>query len=293
MAPSAIADHPVKEEVIIPKTSEIIPLERKPGLDIEDRREIKPAFSFSQVVLLEENRFKTGSRMLKTLVSVVVHVAVISMPVLLGLFFTDTINIKQFAQTLLVAPPPPPAPPASAVIVKAAPSRARFITAGKLFAPTIIPKQIAEIKEAPLDADNVAGVPGGVPGGVAGGPMGGVLGGVLGGALSAGAKPVAPIAAKAAPVRVGGRVKPPKALFQPAPVYPPLARQARIQGVVQIDAVLDEQGHVAEMKIVSGPPLLYQAAEDALKKWKYEPTYLNDQPIAVQMIVNITFVLGQ
>lgn len=92
---------------------------------------------------------------------------------------------------------------------------------------------------------------------------------------------------------MGGRVKPPKAVFQPAPVYPPLARQARIQGVVQIDAVLDEQGHVAEMKIVSGPPLLYQAAEDALKKWKYEPTYLNDQPIAVQMIVNITFVLGQ
>ena len=47
------------------------------------------------------------------------------------------------------------------------------------------------------------------------------------------------------------------------------------------------------MKIVSGPPLLYQAAQDALKKWKYQPTYLNDQPIAVQMIVNITFVLGQ
>jgi len=62
---------------------------------------------------------------------------------------------------------------------------------------------------------------------------------------------------------------------------------------VQIDAVLDEQGNVVEMKIVSGPPLLYQAALDALKKWKYEPTYLNDQPIAVQMIVTITFVLGQ
>jgi outer membrane biosynthesis protein TonB len=43
----------------------------------------------------------------------------------------------------------------------------------------------------------------------------------------------------------------------------------------------------------SGPPLLYQAALDALKKWKYEPTYLNDQPIAVKMIVTITFVLGQ
>ena len=47
------------------------------------------------------------------------------------------------------------------------------------------------------------------------------------------------------------------------------------------------------MKVVSGPPLLYQAALDALKTWKYEPTYLNDQPIAVEMIVTITFQLGQ
>ena len=47
------------------------------------------------------------------------------------------------------------------------------------------------------------------------------------------------------------------------------------------------------MKVVSGPPLLYQAALDALKQWKYEPVYLNDQAIAVEMIVTITFQLGQ
>jgi protein TonB len=57
--------------------------------------------------------------------------------------------------------------------------------------------------------------------------------------------------------------------------------------------VLDGQGNVIEVKVVSGPPLLYQAAVDALRKWRYEPTYLNDQPIAVQMIVTITFTLGQ
>src|SRR5207244_8397832 len=77
------------------------------------------------------------------------------------------------------------------------------------------------------------------------------------------------------------------------PAYPPLARQARIEGQVQIDAVLDENGSVVEMKVVSGPALLYQAALEALKKWKYEPTYLNDQPIAVQLIVTVTFVLSQ
>lgn len=66
-----------------------------------------------------------------------------------------------------------------------------------------------------------------------------------------------------------------------------------MQGQVQVDAVLDAQGNVIEMKVVSGAPLLYQAALDALKKWKYQPTYLNDQPIAVQMLVTVTFVLGQ
>src|SRR5207302_1693957 len=85
----------------------------------------------------------------------------------------------------------------------------------------------------------------------------------------------------------------PRAIFQVPPAYPPLARQARIEGQVQIDAVLDENGSVVEMKVVSGPALLYQAALEALKKWKYEPTYLNDQPIAVQLIVTVTFVLSQ
>jgi periplasmic protein TonB len=294
MAPSAIAEHPIREEVIVPKTIEIVPLERKHDLRPEDHRQIKPAFKFSQAVLLDENHFKTGSRSLRLAVSILMHVAVISIPILLGLFFTDTINIKQYASMMLVAPPPPPPPPppATTAIIKVAPTRQRFITSGKLFAPTVIPKQVAEIKEEPLEADSFGGVAGGVPGGVPGGQMGGVLGGVIGGVLGTAAKPVAPTG-KQGPVRVGGRVRPPKAIVQVPPEYPPLARQARVQGQVQIDAILDEQGTVVEMKIVSGPPLLYQAAQDALRKWKYEPTYLNDQPIAVQMIVTITFVLGQ
>jgi len=295
MAPSAIAEHPVKEDVIVPKLIEIVPLELGPRHEVvEDHTAINPAFKFSEAVLLEENHFKTGSRTMKALISITVHVALISIPILLGLLFTDTINIKQFAQTLLVAPPPPPPPPppATAPLVKTV-VKPRFMSSGKLYAPTIIPKQIADIKEAPLEPDSFGGVAGGVPGGVPGGQMGGVIGGVLGGIPSAAAHPVAPPSGKMAPIRVGGRVRPPKPIVQVKPEYPTLARQARIQGQVQIDAVLDEQGNVIEMHVVSGPPLLYQAALDALRKWKYEPTYLNDQPIAVQMIVTITFVLGQ
>jgi hypothetical protein len=62
---------------------------------------------------------------------------------------------------------------------------------------------------------------------------------------------------------------------------------------VKIDAILDEQGNVINMKVVSGHLLLYQAAVDARKKWKYEPTYLHDRPIAVELIVTITFQFSQ
>jgi TonB family protein len=76
------------------------------------------------------------------------------------------------------------------------------------------------------------------------------------------------------------------------PKYPPLALQVHLSGDVLIDAVLDERGNVTDMKIISGPPLFYAAAMAALSEWKYEPTYLNDEPISVQLLVTITFRLS-
>jgi protein TonB len=274
---------------------EIVPL-GGPVSKPEVHREIKPKFEFSKAILLEENHIKSGSRTLSGAIAVLLHVVVITTPILAGLYFTDTLNIKEFTSTTLVAPPPPPPPPpAAGTVIKPKDVHHAFINAGKLLAPMVIPKHIAQLKEAPLEPDSLGGVAGGVPGGVPGGQMGGVLGGVIGGVLNTAARPVPPPPSvkPKGPVRVGGHVRPPKAIVQVLPKYPILARQAHIQGQVRIDAVLDEQGNVIEMKIVSGPPILYQAALDALKKWKYEPTYLNDQPIAVQMIVTITFQLGQ
>jgi periplasmic protein TonB len=119
------------------------------------------------------------------------------------------------------------------------------------------------------------------------------MGGVIGGVRTA--VPVAPAAprdnAPKAAVRVGGRVKEPRLTSRVEPLYPPLAKQTHIQGTVVIDAILDEHGNVAEMKVVSAPPLLIQAALDALSRWKYEPTYLNEEPVPVQLIVTVTFRL--
>jgi len=242
--------------------------------------------------MIEANRMKAGHKTLKVAFSLVFHVLFLSTIILSSLWFTNVIDIKAYTQTLIVGPPPPPPPPPVATVVRtvtAAPKRV-FFEKGKLLAPSFIPQQVAMLKEAqaPEEAD-LGGVAGGVPGGVPGGQMGGVIGGVIGGINTA---PTAPVPVKKAPVRVGGRVKAPRPIYNPAPEYPAIAKGARVEGVVVIKAILDERGNVMEMSIVSGPPLLYKAALDAVAKWKYQPTYLNEEPIQVEMNIIVTFQLN-
>src|SRR5258708_44275 len=111
-----------------------------------------------------------------------------------------------------------------------------FMSEGKLLAPTVVPKEVAMIKEAPLEPDVLGGVAGGVPGGVPGSQMGGVIGGILGG-IPGNVRPVAPVGAYSKqPVRVGGRVRRPQSIKQIAPRYPVLARDTHFSGEVVIDA---------------------------------------------------------
>ncbi len=252
---------------------------------------VRPGHAPLAESLLEMSSTRPGRRTIDFLASVFLHGLLLTALLLVPLFFTQTIDLRQFVQTLLVAPPPPPPPPPPAgviVKVRAAPKRV-FIMAGKLLAPTAIPKQIAMIKEEALPPDLGVSVVGGVPGGVPGGQIGGVLGAILSGA---GRTSLPPAPMPKAPVRVGGRVKMPRMIANPPPVYPPLARQAKIEGDVLIDAVIDVAGSVAEMRVVSGHPLLIPAALGALAKWKYEPTYLNDEPVPVQLLVTIHFRLA-
>ena len=251
-----------------------------------------------QSSMLEYNRMKSGSRLVDALISLAVNTAILLTPIFLGLYFTDTLDMHQFTSTFLAAPPPPPAPPppAAPTVVRAAPAKRTFENAGKLIAPTVIPKQIAMIKEEPLPPDvegTGVGVVGGVPGGVASGSMGGVIGGVIGGVTTSIPQPIAPVARPKGPVRVGGRVREPRLINRVEPTYPALARQTHVSGSVVIEAIISEQGDVVEMKVVSGPPLLIQAALDAVRRWKYEPTYLNDQPVPVQLNVTVVFRLSE
>lgn len=95
----------------------------------------------------------------------------------------------------------------------------------------------------------------------------------------------------AAPLPVGGDVKPARLLSSVPPVYPQLARTQRISGDVTIDALIDARGKVSTMRVVSGPILLHQAAMEAVKQWKYQPAMLNDQPTAMHLTVTVQFRL--
>ncbi len=101
--------------------------------------------------------------------------------------------------------------------------------------------------------------------------------------------PAAPKPVSNAPVRVGGKVLPPRLVSSVLPMYPQIAQQANVTGTVVIDTTVDKQGNVAKMKVISGPELLRAAALSALRQWKYEPSRLDGQPISVEMVVSIRF----
>ena len=238
------------------------------------------------------------------LVAFIAQCVLMVVAVILPMVYFDVLP-KTTLQTMLIAPPPPPPPPpppaapAPVKIVKVIP---RQFDAGKLMAPKVVPKEIAQIKEEELPpaTSGAVGVVGGVPGGVAGGTPGGVLGGIIGSVPSAAPPPPPPPPVKkeekpAAPKRItiGGNVQQAKLVRQPKPVYPPLAKQARISGVVHLAAVISANGTIQDLKVISGHPLLIPAALDAVKQWVYQPTLLNGEPVEVQTQIHVNFTLSQ
>ena len=94
-------------------------------------------------------------------------------------------------------------------------------------------------------------------------------------------------------IRVGGNVQQVKLVQQPRPVYPPDAKAQRIQGTVRLAAVINRDGTMQSVELLSGEPVLAQAAMDAVKQWVYEPTLLNGQPVEVATEIQVNFTLSQ
>jgi protein TonB len=190
-------------------------------------------------------------------VSLAIHVTVVAAVILVPLAFTQVIDFSKMSATYLTMPRPPAAPAPRPPAL----SEKRTFHAIKLLAltmPTVIPKKVVQSNDEAAPDVSAAGV----EGGVAGGETGGVLGGILGGVQNVPAPP--PAAPKKAIYRVGGDVKPPRELVRVEPNYSPIARTARVEGTVEIDAVIDERGDVVQARAVSGPGLLIPSALKAV-----------------------------
>ena len=224
----------------------------------------------------------------------------IAIAILIPLIYTETLPSTQLTSFLVAPPPPPPPPPPPAAapvkVVKVIP---RQFDAGRLMAPKQIPKEIAIIKEDELPPPSAGGigVVGGVPGGMPGGTPGGVIGGIISSVPQAAPPPPPPPvkteAKPAAPqrIRVGGNVQEAMLINKVMPVYPPLARSARIQGVVRFSAIIGVDGRIQNLTLISGHPLLVPEAQAAVSQWVYRPTLLNGEPVEVITQIDVNFTL--
>ena len=84
-----------------------------------------------------------------------------------------------------------------------------------------------------------------------------------------------------------------KLIRQQKPVYPPLAKAARVQGTVKFEAVISKGGTVDNLKLLSGPPLLVQSATQAVSQWAYKPTLMKGAPVEVITEIDVPFILSQ
>jgi len=237
---------------------------------------------FNELVESTNKKKKTNTGW-SVVVSAAIEIGVLGVLVLIPLIYTQALP-KAMLSTLLVAPPPPPPPPPPPVKVETKPA-ARLLQAGKLTQPRAIPKNVEVFKEAALPPD--------VP--PATSNQSGVFGGIPGQGLMGGTSPAAPPPPKpATPTRIkqGGNVTAASLISQTKPTYPPLARQARIQGTVVLHAIINKEGQVAQLEVISGHPLLVQSAIEAVKQWRYKPTQLNGEPVEVDTTIQVTFTMG-
>ena len=251
-------------------------------------------------------RQKEGKRALTLPASIAMHGVILFAVVVVPFLSYNELpepalgTVRAFFVEPTTAPAPPPPPPPAAPKAIAAPkvSRPRPVTQPQFVAPVDVPKEIPKdegvaavgVESAPAPSAGVTGgVEGGVPGGVEGGVPGGIVGGVLGGVPK---REEAPPPPPDKPVRVGGQIKAPKKVRDMAPSYPEVAKQARVEGVVVLEAVISPEGRVNNVKVLRGNALLDDAAVNAVKEWVYSPTLLNGVPVPVVMTVTVSFKLS-
>ena len=231
-------------------------------------------------------RHPRGPILVSTGIQAVLLGAVVLLPVL---FVTHALPQPPTMMAFVAAPPPPPPPPpppAPAQPARKIEPRAAAPTVGQFAAPVEAP---TAVRPEPA-GEEISGIEGGVEGGVPGGVAGGVVGGLP--EAPPPPPPPPPPAALKGPVRIGGQVRMPTLIRRVEPTYPPSAVSARLQGVVILEAIVNEEGTVKEVKVLrSVNPLLDREALTAVRQWRYQPVVLNGTPVPFVLTVSLSFSL--
>ncbi len=231
---------------------------------------------------------------LATSTSFLLNVLALACLLIFPLFVTEELPKSQL-MTFLVAPPPPPPPPPPAAEPVARVVRqiqSDVLSSGALRTPTRIPQKVEMVKEeeAPPPMPVSGGVVGGVPGGIPGGQLGGVIGGIISSTSHLNAPKFIPVQPQR--VRISQGVTRGLLIHRVEPVYPTLAKSARVQGEVVLKAIINRNGDIEDLQLVSGHPMLVQSAIDAVRQWRYKPYLLNGQPVEVETTVTVIFSLS-
>jgi protein TonB len=185
------------------------------------------------------------------------------------------------------SPPPPPAPPPPAQRSASVTPVTRAEPAGSTREEAVAVDEARssepETTDAPSFGDGVAsGVEGGVPGGIAGGLVGGLPE----------PPPPPPLPPAPSPIRIGGKIQSPTLLHRVEPVYPPVAVSARLQGVVILEALVERDGTVVDVRVLrSAGSVLDREALIAVRQWRYAPLRLNGQHLRFVVTVVLSFTV--
>ncbi len=283
-------------EIHEPEVKEVKPAGRA-GAAVLPSKNLTPGFAprpmFSDSILDFAGAGKRKAA--ATTTSFIFNCIAVGLMLLMPLIFTEDLPKAQLLTMLVAPPPPPPPPPPAAEAVQRVVRQIQtdVLNTGQLRTPTRIPQKVQMIKEeeAPPPMAASGGVVGGVPGGIPGGQLGGVIGSVISATNSMANVPkFVPVQPQR--VRISQGVTKGLLIHREEPVYPPLARAARIQGEVVLSAIIDANGTIQNLTLVSGHPMLVPNAIAAVRQWRYKPYLLNGQPVEVETTITVIFTLS-
>jgi periplasmic protein TonB len=238
---------------------------------------------FEQSMLLDHaDGKKTGA----LAASIMIQSLVVGVLVLVPLFYGDRLPMVQPILALVVPVSRPPAPQQ----VESAPAQ----TSKSSLAP---PRVYRPLMSTAVASSEPVMIDAGAPAiGVIGPPPSMGSGDVLPSIIAAPpparkAAPVEALTLQEKPVPVGGDVQAAKLIRKIVPQYPPLARSARVSGTVHLLGVIAKDGTIQQLRVVSGSPLLVQAAVNAVRQWIYRPTTLNGSAVEVIAPIDVIFSL--